>query len=90
MPDAFKGLNETIPFVLVFATITCALAGQIARNGKRTLLLPLLFGPSICVLGWLATENFHDPNWFQLTALSTIGMIVSSTVTFVLMRLKLK
>lgn len=90
MPDAFKGLNETIPSVLLFAAITFALAGQIARNGKRELFLPLLFGPSICIIGWLATENFRDPNWFHLTAMTTLGMLVSSTVTFVLMRLKSK
>lgn len=85
MPDAFNGLNETTPYLLLFATTTFLIAGRLVRQGHYVLFLPLLFGPLICIAGWLVTENFGDPNWFHLSALMTIGMFVSSVVTFLLM-----
>jgi hypothetical protein len=84
MSDAFNNLNETAPYFFLFATTTSMLAGRLVRQGQYILFLPLLFGPVICVAGWVATENFDDPNWFHLSALTTIGMLVSSAVTFVL------
>ena len=84
MPDAFNELNETAPYLTLFATTTLMLAGRLVRQGQYVLFLPLLFGPLICIAGWLVTENFRDPNWFHLSALMTIGMLVSSVVTFVL------
>jgi hypothetical protein len=84
MPDAFNDLNETSPYLMLFATTTLMLAGRLVRQGQYVLFLPLLFGPLICIAGWLVTENFRDPNWFHLSALMTIGMFVSSVVTFVL------
>ena len=84
MPDAFNELNETTPYFMLFATTTLIMAGRLVRQGQYVLFLPLLFGPLICIAGWLATEDFGDPNWFHLSALSTIGMLVSSAVTFML------
>lgn len=84
MPDAFNELNETTPYFMLFATTTLMLAGRLVRQGHYVLFLPLLFGPLMCIAGWLVTENFGDPNWFHLSALMTIGMFVSSIVTFLL------
>ena len=84
MPDAFNGLNDVIPTFIFFVTTTLMLAGQFLRNRQYRLFLPLFFGPFICVAGWFLTDNFADPNWFHLFALSTIGMLVSSMVSVVL------
>ena len=84
MPDAFNELNETMPYFMLFATTTLILAGRLVRQKQHVLFLPLLFGPFGCIAGWLATEDFGDPNWFHLSALLTIGMLVSSAVTFLL------
>ena len=81
MPDAFKGLNSSIPIFLVFLTGTLLIVARIDRKRQYSLLLPLLFGPSICVAGWYVTENLNDPEWFLLFACTTIGMLVSCAVT---------
>jgi hypothetical protein len=84
MPDAFRELNEVMPFFLLFGTTTAILAGRLVRRRQPSLFIPLLFGPLLCIAWWSATENFADPNWFHLFALSTIGMVVSTLVTFLL------
>ena len=84
MPDAFNGLNNSIPINMLFATGTLLLLARITRKRQYALLLPLLFGPTSCLVGWYMTENMNDPNWFHLFALTTIGMLVSCTVTALL------
>jgi len=84
MPDAFNGLNDSIPIFMVFLAGTLFLIARINRKRQYLLLLPLLFGPTSCIAGWCLTENLSDPNWFHLFALTTIGMLVSCTVTSLL------
>ncbi len=83
-PDAFNGLNKAIPLLMVMITVSLLLAARI--NGRRqfVLYLPLSFGPSACLVGWYVTEDLSDPNWFDLTALATIGMLVSCAITTLL------
>ena len=84
MPDAFKGLNDSIPIFMVFVAGTLFLIARINRKRQYSLLLPLLFGPTSCIVGWYLTENPNDPNWFDLIAITTIGMLVSCSVTALL------
>jgi len=84
MPDAFNGLNDSIPTFLLFVTGTLLLLARINRKRQYVLLLPLLFGPFACFVGWYLTENLSDPNWFDLFATTTIGMRVSCAVTALL------
>ena len=84
MPDAFNGLNNSIPINLLFVTGTLLLLARITRKRQYVLLLPLLFGPTSCLVGWYLTENMSDPNWFHLFAITTIGMFVSCAVTALL------
>ncbi len=81
MPDAFHGLNGTMTVFMLLVTATLLLAIRIETKRKTALLLPLLFGPIACLVGWCLTENFSDPNWFHLFALTTLGMLVSCVVT---------
>lgn len=85
MPDAFNGLNSIIPVFMLLVTITMLLSLWIERKVQPILWIPLLFGPLACFAGWSMTENFHDPNWFHLFALTTIGMLVSCATTAVLL-----
>jgi len=84
MPDAFRGLNGTMTMFTLFVTATAVLALRIEIKRRYVLLLPLMFGPTACFTGWCLTENFNDPNWFHLFALTTIGMLVSCLVTAIL------
>lgn len=84
MPDAFKGLNNSVPIWMIFVTGTLLLLVRIHRKRQHVLLLPLLFGPSVCFVGWYLTENMNDPEWFLLFAYMTIGMLVSCAVTALL------
>ena len=84
MPDAFNGLNGSIPIFMVFVTGTLLLLTRIIRKRQYLLSLPLLFGPAACFVGWYVTENMNDPNWFHLFATTTIGMLVSCAVTALL------
>jgi hypothetical protein len=84
MPDAFKGLNGAIPLFMVFVTASLLLAARICRTHQIVLFIPLMFGPLACFVGWYLTENFSDPSWFDLFALTTIGMLVSCSVTALL------
>jgi len=88
MPDAFKGLNGAIPIFTAFIAGTLLLVISIVRKRLYSLLLPLLFGPSACFTGYLVTENWNDPNWFDLFAITTIGMLVSCAVTFILLAIE--
>ena len=90
MPDAFNGLNGSIPIFMVFIAGTFLLLIRIVRKRLYSLLLPLLFGPSACFAGWYLTENWNDPNWFHLFAITTIGMLVSCAVTFILLAIEAK
>jgi hypothetical protein len=85
MPDAFRGLNGIIAIFMLFVTATVLLVLRIETRRLYVLLIPLLFGPTACLTGWFLTENFDDPNWFLLFAPTTIGMLVSCAVTFVLL-----
>jgi len=85
MPDAFNGLNGSLVIFMFFVTITLLLGLGIERKRNYILLIPLLFGPSACFAGWYLTENFNDPNWFHLFALTTIGMLVSCAMTAILL-----
>ena len=85
MPDAFNGLNNALPIFMLFITATAFLSLWIERKRQHVLWIPLLFGPSACFAGWSVTENFNDPNWFHLLALTTIGMLVSCAVTAVML-----
>ena len=84
MPDAFRGLNEFVPIWMLFVTGTLLLLARIHRKRQHVLLLPLLFGPSVCFVSWYLTENMNDPEWFLLFASTTIGMLVSCEVTALL------
>ena len=77
-------LNNSIPINLLFVTGTLLLLARITRKRQYVLLLPLLFGPTSCLVGWYLTENMSDPNWFHLFAITTIGMFVSCAVTALL------
>ena len=81
MPDAFNGLNGSIPIFMILGTATLILISRIDRKRQYKLLLPLLFGPIACVVGWYLTENLNEPNWFHLFATTTIGMLVSCSIT---------
>lgn len=85
MPDAFNGLNNAMPVFMLFVMATILVSLWIERKRQQVLWIPLLFGPSACFAGWSVTENFDDPNWFHLLALTTIGMLVSCAVTAVLL-----
>ncbi len=85
MPDAFNGLNNAMPVFMLFVMATILVSLWIERKCQQVLWIPLLFGPSACFAGWSVTENFDDPNWFHLLALTTIGMLVSCAVTAVLL-----
>ena len=84
MPDAFKGLNVAIPIFMIFVTASLLLFARIKSKQQYSLLIPLLFGPSACIAGWYLTENLNDPNWFDLFAITTTGMLVSCAVTALL------
>jgi len=84
MPDAFNGLNDSIPIFMLFVTGTLLLLARINKKRQCVLLLPLLFGPFACFAGWYLTENLNDPNWFHLFATKTIGMLVSCAATALL------
>ncbi len=83
--DAFNGLNNIVPVFMLFVTATMLLSLWIERKVQPILWIPLLFGPSACFAGWSMTENFDDPNWFHLFALTTIGMLLSCATTAVLL-----
>ncbi|AMV34964.1 hypothetical protein VN12_22750 [Pirellula sp. SH-Sr6A] len=85
MPDAFRGLNGMLAIFMMFVTATTLLAIAIETRRQYVLFIPLLFGPSACFVGWFLTENFNDPNWFLLIAPTTVGMVVSCAVTFVML-----
>lgn len=85
MPDAFHGLNGILAIFMLFVTATTLLMTTIEARRQYVLLIPLLFGPTACFAVWLLTENISDPNWFLLLAPTTIGMLVSCAVTFVLL-----
>lgn len=84
MPDAFNGLNGSIPIFMLLVTATLQLVTRLNRKRQNLLFLPLLFGPFVCSVGWYLTEDLSDPNWFHLFAITTIGMLVSSVVTALL------
>ncbi len=84
MPDAFANLNGSIPVFMVMLTATSAILLWLTANQRRGLLIPLAAGPTMCFVGWWVSEDFVDPNWFHLFALTTIGMIVSCAVTLLL------
>ncbi len=84
MPDAFNGLNGSIPLFMVLLSGTSLLATRLTRKHQYVLFLPLLFWPTACFFGWCLTENFDDPSWFHLFAVTAIGMLVSCPVTAVL------
>ena len=90
MPDAFKGLNGSIPIFMIFVIASLLLIVRITRKRQYVLLVPLLFGPSACIALWCLTENINDPNWFFLIAPTTIGMLVSCSVTFILLAIEAK
>ena len=84
MPDAFNPLNKSIPFFMIHVTASFALSLWITIRQQYLLFIPLVTGPIMCLVGWYLTEDFADPNWFHLFALTTIGMFVSCLVTSVL------
>jgi uncharacterized membrane protein len=85
MPDAFNGLNNAMPVFMLFITATILVVLWIERKRQHVLLVPLLFGPSACFARWCLTENFNDPTWFHLFALTIMGMMVSCAVVVVLL-----
>ena len=52
MPDAFNGLNGSIPIFMLLVTATLQLVTRLIRKRLYLLLLPLLFGPFVCLVGW--------------------------------------
>lgn len=84
MPDAFDRLNDAVPIFCIFLTASLVVSIRLTMRQLYSLFIPLIAGPTMCVTGWYLTENFDDPNWFQLFALATIGMLVSCLVTSVL------
>lgn len=84
MPDAFDHLNGTIPIFMLFMSITLVLLNWIDSLRRPVLAVPALAGPTMAVVGWLMTADLGDPNWFELFALTTIGLFVSGLVTFLL------
>lgn len=85
MTDAFRGLNGILAIFILFVSATTLLMMTIEKRRHYVMLIPLLFGPTACLVGWFLTENLNDPNWFLLLAPTTIGMLVSCAVTFVLL-----
>lgn len=81
MPDAFDHLNESVPVFVALSTASLALLSIVTFKKQYLLIVALAAGPIISVLGWLATENFEDPNWSHLVGLGTIGMWVSCMAT---------
>lgn len=84
MPDAFDHLNSSIPIFVVMMTISLALLTAVTMKERYSLVVSLTAGPVIGVVGWCATENFQDPNWFHFVASVVIGMFVSCLATSVL------
>lgn len=84
MPDAFDGLNDSVPTFFIFLTVSLVVSLRITLRQLYSLYIPLIAGPAMCVVGWYLTENLNDPNWFHLFALTTIGRLVSCLVTSVL------
>jgi RsiW-degrading membrane proteinase PrsW (M82 family) len=84
MTDAFDRLNDAVPIFFIFLTASLVVSLRLTMRQLYSLFMPLIAGPAICVVGWYLTEDFDDPNWFQLCALATIGMLVSCLVTALL------
>lgn len=84
MPDAFDHLNDAVPIFFIFLSVSLFVSLRLIVRHLYSLFIPLIAGPAMCVVGWYSTENFDDPNWSQLFALLTIGMLVSCLVTGVL------
>lgn len=85
MPDAFKHLNQNMPMTMILVATSSALAAWNAMQRRYKMLVPLFAGPGMCFIGWYMTENWDDPFWFDLVALTSLGMLVSCAVTTVLM-----
>lgn len=85
MPDAFRGLNQSIPMTMMLVATSSALASWNAMDRRYKMLVPLLAGPAMCFIGSWMTENWDDPNWLNLVATTSLGMLVSCVITAVLM-----
>ncbi len=84
MPDAFNHLNKALPIFTIFLFLQSLLAYSLIRSSKLEFLLPLATGPVLGGLCYLLVDGVSDPNWCELFALLTIGMLVSIPVTLIL------
>lgn len=85
MTDAFNGLNKMIPVFMILLAGTVIVFAIIYQTRKYIFMIPLLFGPMICFVGWYVTENFEDPSWFHMVAITAVGMLVSCPITTILL-----
>ncbi len=84
MPDAFNHLNKALPIFTILLFLESLLAYSLVISSKLDLLIPLAAGPFLGGLSYLLVEGLSDPNWADLFAILTIGMLVSISVTVIL------
>ena len=84
MPDAFNHLNKALPIFTILLFLQSLLAYSLVMSSKLDLLIPLATGPVLGGLIYLLVEGLSDPNWAELFAILTIGMLVSISVTVIL------
>lgn len=85
MPNAFKHLNQNMPMTMILVATNSALAAKNVMQRRYKMLMPLFAGPGMCFIGWYMTENWDDPSWFHLVALTSLGMLIACAITAVLM-----
>ena len=88
MPDAFNHLNNALPIFTIFLFLQSLLAYSLMMSSKLEFLIPLATGPVLGGLCYLLVDGVSDPNWCELFAMLTIGMLVSIPVTLILVRIR--
>ena len=88
MPDAFNHLNNALAIFTMFLFLQSLLAYSLMMSSKLEFLIPLAAGPVLGGLCYLLVDGVSDPNWCELFAILTIGMLVSIPVTLILVGIR--
>ena len=81
--DAFDHVTAISYYFTPIFAFTSLIAAYLVVSIRSQFLIPLVIGPLLSSLVYLADYGTSDPNWYSLLALLGIGMLVSSLVTTV-------
>jgi len=79
-PDAFDGINSIVYVFFGLHTVLSFVGWMAVTNRRKDVLLVLLVGPALTIALNGATQDWSDPAWFTIVAVSGIGWLVGIVV----------